>query len=63
MLGCEIILAVTARLLISVCGFCLWYQKMKAPFMVVFRVVETFETAAAMFSRESRTNYLTWRVM
>jgi len=41
----------------------MWYQKMKAPFMVVFRDDETFETNAAMLSRESRTNSFTWEVM
>jgi len=41
----------------------MWLQKMEAPFMVVFRVVETFETAAAMLSRERRTNCLMWEVM
>jgi len=62
--GCEIILAVTASLLISVCGFFLmWFQNMKASCMVVFRDEETFETTAAMLSGESRTNCLTWEVM
>jgi hypothetical protein len=43
----------------------MWYEKLKASCLVVFREEETFETAAAMFSREgkSRTNFLTWEVM
>ena len=41
----------------------MWYQKMKASCLVAFRDEETFETAAAMLSRESRTNSLTWEVM
>jgi len=35
---------------------------MKAPFMVDFRDEETFVTAAAMLSRESRTKCLPWEV-
>jgi len=31
----------------------------ESPIKVVFRVVETFETAAAILSRESRTNCFT----
>jgi len=41
----------------------MWYQKMKAPFMMDFIDEETFETAAAILSRESRTNCLMWDVM
>jgi len=61
--GCEIILAVTASWLNCVWILFMWHEKMKAPFMVVFRVEVTFETEAAMLSRESRTNCLTWEVM
>jgi len=47
---------------------CMWilficYHNMKASCMVVFRDEGTFETTAAMLSRESRTNSLTWGVM
>jgi len=35
---------------------------MKASNMVVFRDEETFETTAAMLSRESSTNFLMWEV-
>jgi len=41
----------------------MWYQNRKASCLVVFRDKETFETTAAMLSRESRTNCLTWEVM
>jgi len=61
--GCENILAVTPNWLICVWILFMWYQKMKAPFMVDFRVEETFETAAAMLSRERRTSSFTWEVM
>ena len=46
-------------------NFFMWYEKLKTSCLVVFREEETFETAAAMFSREgkSRTNCLTWEVM
>jgi len=61
--GCEIILAVNSKL-VDLCMWILfmWYQKMKASSLVVFRDEETFETTAAMLSRESRTNSLTWEV-
>ena len=48
MSGCEYILAVTASWLICVWILFMWYQNMKASYMVVFRVEETFETAAAV---------------
>ena len=62
--GCESILAVNSKLV----DLCVWilfmrYQKMKASCLVVFRNEETFETAAAVLSRESRTNSLTWEVL
>ena len=62
--GCESILAVNTKL-VDLCVWILfmWYQKMKASCLVVFRNEETFETAAAMLSRESRTNSLTWEVL
>ena len=62
--GCEIILAVNSKL-VDLCVWILfmWYQKMKASCLVVFRDEETFETAAAMLSRESRTNSLIWEVL
>jgi len=41
----------------------MWYQKMKASCLVVFKDEETFETTAAILSRESRTNSLMWEVM
>jgi len=41
----------------------MWYQNMKASCLVVFRDEESFETTAAMFSRERRTNSLMWVVM
>jgi len=41
----------------------MWYLKIKAPFMVGFIDEETFGTAAAILSRQSRTNFLTWEVM
>ena len=46
--------------LVDLCMWILfmWYQKLKASCLVVFRDEETFETAAAMLSRESRTNSL-----
>jgi len=64
MLGCEIILSVNSKL-VDLCVWVLfmWFQKMKASCMVVFRGEETFEITAAMFSRESRTNSLTWEIM
>ena len=55
--------AVTARWLISVWILFMWYEKLKASCLVVFRDEETFETTAAMLSRESSTNSLTWEVM
>ena len=61
--GCESILNVIAGWLICVWILFMWYQNMKASCMVVFRDEETFETAAAVLSRESRTNCLTWEVM
>jgi len=61
--GCECILAVTASWLICVWILFMWYQNRNTTCIVVFRDEETFETAAAMLSRESRTNCLTWDVM
>jgi len=61
--GCENILAVAASWLICVWILFMWYQKMKAPFMVDFINEETLETTAAILSRESRTNCLMWEVM
>ena len=62
--GCEIISAVNSKL-VDLCVWILfmWYQKLKASYLVVFRDEETFETTAAMLSRESRTNCLTWEVL
>ena len=61
--GCESILAVNSKL-VDLCVWILfmWYQRMKASCLVVFRD-ETFETTAAVLSRESRTNSLKWEVM
>jgi len=61
--ACESILAFTASWLICVWILFMWYQKMKASCMVIFRDEETFETAAAVLSKESRTNCLMWEVM
>jgi len=61
--GCGSILAVTASWLICVWILFIWYQKMKVPFMVDFKDEETFETTAAMLSRERRTSSFTWDVM
>jgi len=62
--GCEIILAVTASWLISVCGFLfMQFQKLEVSFMVVFRDEGAFEPTTEMLHRESRTNPLTWEVM
>jgi len=41
----------------------MWYEKMKASCLVVFGGEETFETAAAMLSKDSRTNSLMWEVL
>jgi len=49
--GCEIILAVTESWLICVSILFMWYQKMRASCLVIFRDEETFESAAAMLSR------------
>ena len=62
--GCESILAVNSKLVdLGVWILFMWYQKLKASCLVVFRDEETFETAAAMLSRESRTNSLMWEVI
>jgi len=64
MLGCEIILSVNSKLVdLFVWVLFMWYQKFRASCMVVFGDEKTFETTAAMLSRESRTNSLTWQVM
>jgi len=62
--GCGSILAVNSKL-VDFCVWILfmWYQKLKASCLVVFRDEETFEITAAVLSRESRTNSLTWEVM
>ena len=61
--GCEIILAVTESWLTCVWILFMWYQNMKASCLVIFRGEETFEWAAAMLSRESRTICLMWEVV
>ena len=61
--GCKSILELPASWLICVWILCMWYQKLKASCLVVFRDEETFETAAEMLSRESRTNSLMWEVL
>ena len=62
--GCESILAINSKL-VDLCVWILfmWYQKMNVSCLVVFRDEETFETTAAMLSRESKTNCLTWEVL
>jgi len=50
--GCKIILGITESWLICVWIFFMWYQKIKASCLVVFRD-ETFEPTAAMLSRKT----------
>ena len=61
--GCESVSSYSKLVDLCMWILFLWYEKLKASCLVVFRDEETFETAVAMLSKESRTNSLMWEVL